>query len=166
MTGTEFDARRAGAFLTGAAGGGGGGGGEACFFGRGLGLGTSFSIIRHEGKVIYLSSRWHLLNLLIKHFLYMFTHDRYRMVRAIERETVLKDEANVGNKLVRTVVPGILKVGIWLGRVGGGQLSLYGGKIHGVLDNLRIMGNIKSNRVDWSQEWPCILHFLQRANRR
>lgn len=165
MTGTEFDARRAGAFLTGAAGGGGGGGGEIGFFGRGLGLGTSFSIIRREGRVTYLSSRWHLLNLLIKHFLYMFAHERYRMVRAIERQTVLEDEANVGYELVGTVVPGILKVRIWLGRVGGGQLSLYGRKVHGVLDDLRVMGNIKSNRIDWSQEWPCILHFLQRANR-
>lgn len=88
------------------------------------------------------------------------------MVRTIERVAVLKDEANVGYELVRTVVPGILRVGVWLDRIGGAEFSLDGSKVHGILDDLRIMGDIESNRIDWSQEWPCILHFLQRTNRR
>ncbi len=84
------------------------------------------SIVRRDGKVIYLDSWWHLLNLLIEHLLYTFAHKRYCMVRTIKRETILENEANVGDELICAVVARILSVGIGLGRVGRIQLSLYG----------------------------------------
>ena len=124
------------------------------------------SIVRRGGKMIYLGSWWHLLNLLIEHLLYAFAHSRYCMVRTIKRETILENEANVGDELICTMVARILRVGIGLGGVGRSQLSLDGCKVHRILDNLRIMGDVKSDRIDWSQKWACILHFLQRANRR
>lgn len=85
------------------------------------------------------------------------------MVRAVERDAVTENQPHVRYKLFCDVVTRIVGVGVRLGRVGRHQLALDGAEIHRVLDDARVMGNIKSDRVNGPQERGSVLELLKRA---
>ena len=95
----------------------------------------------------YFDSRRHLLDLFIKHFLHAFTHRRHCMIWPIECNTITKNQPYVRDELVGVEITGILRVGIRLGRIGGGEFPLDSREIHGILDDRRIMGYVESNGI-------------------
>lgn len=124
------------------------------------------SIIRQGTHEIhtYLFRRWHLLNLLIENFLYSSPHCGDWMIWAIEGDTILEDQPNICNELVRMIVTGIGRIGIRFDGVGGGKFAIDGGKIHRLLDDGGVQWDIERDMVDRVIERLAVLQFLQCAN--
>lgn len=66
---------------------------------------------------MYLKRWRHRFHLLVENLFHTLAHSDDDVVRPIERETVRKDESNVGNKLVSFVITRVLRVGIRFRRV-------------------------------------------------
>lgn len=107
--------------------------------------------------------RWKCFHLPFKLFLDTFCHSRYRMVVTIEGVAIGKDQTDIIHKFLGISVVRIFGVGVWLKRIGGAKLALNSGDVHGRLDYLEVLGDVKSDRIDGSLEWCGILGLLKRA---
>lgn len=88
------------------------------------------------------------------------------MIWTVERKTVLEDASDVGNEFLGVIISRVSRIWVWLDGVRRSELSFNSRKVHGLLDDLGVMRDIKSKRVDRELEWPCVLEFLQSANSR
>lgn len=88
------------------------------------------------------------------------------MIWPIERKAVGEHLADVGNELVGVVITRVGRIRIGFLRVGRRELALDGPKIHWILDDSGIVGNVQGDRVNGMEERRSILHLSQRTDSR
>lgn len=110
------------------------------------------------GTITYdFGGRGHVLDLFVKHFLNTLSHRCNGMLGSVESQSVRKDETNITNELVGSVIAGIVWIGVWLGGIGMVEFEFDGREVHGVLNDGRIMRNVEDHRVDRRQKRTCVL---------
>ncbi len=88
--------------------------------------------------------------MLIKDLLYALSHSCDRMVWAIKGHTILEDQADLVDKVINVVIARILGIRVGFLRIRTREFTFDGGKIHRMLNNGKIMGNIERDRVNGS----------------
>lgn len=114
----------------------------------------------------YLFWGWQLFNLFVKHCFHAFSLLRYGMVWPIKGHTITKNQSNIGNEFVGADVTRIDGSGVGFNRVRSQQFALDSRKVHGMLDDLKIMRYVQSLWVDGGAEGSGILHLFEGSYRR
>lgn len=104
--------------------------------------------------------------MLIKYLLNTLPHRSHCMVRPVECNAVGKDGPDIMNKLFCVVIPRVVRIRVRFRRIGSSQFPLNGREIHRVFYDGEVVGNVKSNRVDGSQEGTGVFGFFERAHGR
>lgn len=108
----------------------------------------------------------HLFHLLIKDRLDTLPHGCDGVFSAIEFFTVLDDQTEIDDEFCSTIIARVFRIGIWFLRIGARELAFNSGKIHRSCNNVKIVGDIKRDRVDGPYERSCILKSFQTADSR
>lgn len=65
----------------------------------------------------HLGWRWQILDLFVKYLLQALGHGADGVVWPIEEQTVLEDQAHIGDEFFSVEITRIFGVGVWFGRV-------------------------------------------------
>ena len=88
------------------------------------------------------------------------------MLRSVESHTIAENQPNIRNKLVSTDITRVGWIRVWFNGVRSQQFAFDSGKVHGMLDDLKIMRYLQSLRVDGEAEWSGVLHLFESSYRR
>ena len=123
-------------------------------------------MVEYITTLSYLFRGRQLFDLLVKHRFHALSLLRYGMVRPIEGHTITEDQSNIGYEFISADVTRIGRVRVRFNRVGSQQFALNGRKVHGMLNDLKIVRYLQSFWVDGEAEGSGILHLFEGSYRR
>ena len=102
-----------------------------------------------------------MLDLFVEYCLDASTHLSDDVIHTVERGTVVENEFDIIDKFICIEVGRASDSRIGFRGIGRDQISFDGTKIHRLLDDGRVMGNAKYDRINRVKKWDGIFEFFE-----